>query len=253
MDLTLTTSLFPWFGNRSGLSRRMLRHLFYPRQIAVGSRVLDAGCRSGRLVEFLEEMSFQVVGVDSRPETVLRARRKRPGLDLRCATPVARLPFPEYSFDLILARDLPEYRQSLFSEEALLATAHLLSVVRPGGELVIVSRISPQWSSYPGGHLRGCLARHMGVFGSQCQVASIADPWWSKATWRWVRGRAPRWGYLTASLTVPSEARTAEQWEDIAVDAARKSAGTCCTWAEQMAPLSVGKAPLPNLSIRRAA
>lgn len=251
LDLTFTTSLFPWMGNRSGLSRRMLRHLFYPRQIAIGSRILDAGCRSGRLVEFLEEMSFQVVGVDSRPETVLRARRKRPGLDLRCASPSARLPFPEHSFDLVLARDLPEYRQSLFSPEALQATAHLLSVVRPGGELVIVSRVTPQWSNYPGGHLRGCLARHLGFFGGGIQVASIADSWWSRATWRWVRGRAPRWGYLTASFSVPREPRPTEQWEQLAAEAGWQMNDSCCSWAASQTVATPRTSPA--VPLRRAA
>ncbi len=231
MDLSLATSLPPWLMNRSGLSRRLLRHLFYPRQIACGSRVVDVGCRSGRLVEFLDEMSFEVVGIDSRPETILRARRKRPGLDLRCASPKERLPVPEQSVDLVLARDLPEYEGSLFSPEAFQATAHLLSLVRPGGELVIVSRVAPSWSTFPKRHLRGCYARHLGYFGSRIQVATISDPLVSRSTWRWVRGRQPRWGYLTASFVVPAEPCSTETWEQMAAAASWKASCGCCEWS----------------------
>jgi SAM-dependent methyltransferase len=231
VDLSLATSLPPWLMNRSGLSRRMLRHLFYPRQIACGSRVVDVGCRSGRLVEFLDEMSFEVVGIDSRPDTILRARRKRPGLDLRCASPQERLPVPEQSVDLVLARDLPEYEMSLFSPEAFQATAHLLSLVRPGGELVIVSRVAPSWSSLPYGHLRGCYARHLGYFGSRIQVATIADSLLSRSTWRWIRGQQPLWGYVTASFVVPEEPRSTETWEQMAAAASWKASCGCCEWS----------------------
>ena len=215
--------------NQSGLSRRMLRHLFLQRQLGMGARVLDAGCGSGRLIRFLNEMGLEISGFDPDLDAVSRACRRNPEIDIRFLDPGDRLPYSERSFDLVLARNLPAHRSNLAGREALWATAHLLASVIPGGELVLVLRTQPH-SSAPGGHLRSCLARHLGVFGSQITVASIADPIWSRSTWRWIRGRQPRCGYLTATIRLPLEPKSVQEWEQIAETASHWTSDSCCEW-----------------------
>lgn len=86
------------------------------------TRVLDAGCGEGVLVdEFRTRLA--IVGVDPNYSS-----------DVVTTASLAKLPYPEASFDRALCLDVLEH---LAYPEQSLALAELYRVVRPGGELLI--------------------------------------------------------------------------------------------------------------------
>lgn len=66
-----------------------------------GTRVMDAGCGTGRVAIELDRRGFAALGVDADPAMLARARAKAPELSWVEAD-LAELPGPATEFDLIL-------------------------------------------------------------------------------------------------------------------------------------------------------
>jgi len=218
-----------------GLPRRLLRHLVHVGNISIGSKVLDAGCGCGELTRFFNELSVDVSGVDESPDRITKAKSAAGYLDYACSRPAITIPFSEQSFDVVLARELPEHRGNLFSPEALRATAHLLATVRPLGCLIMLSRLEPGWSNQPGGHLQTCFQQHLECFPGVRRVSYLVDSFVDATTWKWMLGRQPRAGFITAALTISAARRSCREWEQIADQAASKYNQVCCAWSQQAA------------------
>jgi SAM-dependent methyltransferase len=92
---------------------------------------LDAACGTGRLAEFLAKRGHQVIGVDSSPDMLARARRRVPDGEFHVAE-LDRLPLPDDSADVIICAlalvHVPRLQPVL---------AEFTRVLRPGGDLVI--------------------------------------------------------------------------------------------------------------------
>jgi SAM-dependent methyltransferase len=98
-----------------------------------GDRVLDLGSASGAVTHFLSTFGCEVVGVDAEPGAVETARELFPGLRFEAAD-VARLPFPDASFDKAVAADLVEHLEDEAFAQMLAETRRVLV---PGGTLSI--------------------------------------------------------------------------------------------------------------------
>jgi len=216
-----------------GLPRRLLRHLVRIGRISIGSKVLDAGCGGGDLTRFFDELAIDVSGIDESPERIQAAKSAAGHLDYACSRASMAMPFPEQSFDVVLARELPEHRGDLFRREALRATAHLLATVRPLGCLIMISRLEPGWSNQPGGHLQTCFQQHLEWFPGVRQVSYLVDSFVDKTTWKWMLGRQPRAGFTMAALTISQTRRSSREWEQIADQAAASHNQLCCAWSHQ--------------------
>ena len=92
---------------------------------------LDAACGTGRFAEFLARRGHQVIGVDSSPDMLARARRRVPDGEFRVAE-LDRLPLPDDSADVIVCALALVHVPRL---EPVLA--EFARVLRPGGDLVI--------------------------------------------------------------------------------------------------------------------
>lgn len=100
--------------------------------------ILDAGMGPGRLCAELARRGFTVSGVDAAPEMVSAARERLPdAADRLVCAPIESLPFPDASFDAVVATGVLEYA-SLPA-----ALAELARMLRPGGTAVV---------SYPNPH-----------------------------------------------------------------------------------------------------
>lgn len=113
----------------------MVQHLLAQVGVGRGAHVLDAGCGSGRMLAYLEQLdsSLQLTGVDLAPGMVARARAHHPTRQIDEGD-LAALPYGAGHFDGVLswysvihtpAADLP------------CVVAELGRVLRPGGSLLL--------------------------------------------------------------------------------------------------------------------
>jgi SAM-dependent methyltransferase len=123
-----------WFRGRRRLLWALLRRT---GGLPAGARVLDAGCGTGRnLVE------FGGVGVDPAPEAVAACRAR--GLTDVVRAPVEALPFPDGSFDVLLAADVLEH----VGDDAA-ALRELRRVARPSARLLVTVPAHPRlWRAH---------------------------------------------------------------------------------------------------------
>lgn len=113
--------------------------------LALGRRVLDAGCGVGYGAVLLAEAGAEdVVGVDAAAAIVdVASKEERPGLSFARAT-LENLPYPDGSFDLVTCFEVIEH-----VEDAAAVVAELARVLAPGGILAISS---PNRERYPPGN-----------------------------------------------------------------------------------------------------
>lgn len=101
------------------------------------ARVLDFGCGIGRVAVAVAPHAAEVTGVDISAAMIAEARRRAAGLEgVRFeATDGRALPFPDASFDLVLAVDSFPYlvRAGVLDRQL----AELARVLRPGGDLLV--------------------------------------------------------------------------------------------------------------------
>ncbi|MGD0167460.1 MAG: class I SAM-dependent methyltransferase [Gaiellaceae bacterium] len=100
-----------------------------------GERVLDLGCATGSMADFLARSGCEAVGVDASELGVAEARRLHPELRFEVGD-VAKLPFADDSFDKALAADLSEHLE-LETLRAMFRECGRVLV--PGGTLSIHS------------------------------------------------------------------------------------------------------------------
>jgi SAM-dependent methyltransferase len=114
--------------------------------VSPGSRVLEAGSGSGRVLEYLLELGCRAVGVDFAWHALREARGRRPHLPAAVAD-VQRLPFADQAFDRVVSLGLVEH----FEEGAVAPLREHRRVLRPGGLLLLtVPRVSPlkRWNDW---------------------------------------------------------------------------------------------------------
>jgi len=116
-----------WFRGRRAVIWALLQRAGLPQR----ARVLDAGCGTGRN---LVELSFlgPSAGVDSSADAVEFCRRR--GLHGVQQAALDALPFPDASFDLLVATDVIEH---VDDDEA--ALRELRRVAAPGARLLITT------------------------------------------------------------------------------------------------------------------
>jgi len=98
-----------------------------------GRRILDAGCGSGPLFAALRDRGAVVTGFDKSAGMLELARRRLgDGADLRVADLGRPLPFPDGTFDDVIASLVLHYLEDWGP-----ALAELRRVLKPGGRLIV--------------------------------------------------------------------------------------------------------------------
>ncbi|MEU9835281.1 class I SAM-dependent methyltransferase [Streptosporangium sp. NPDC048047] len=98
-----------------------------------GRRILDAGCGSGPLSAALRDRGAVVTGFDASAKMLELARRRLgDDADLRLADLSDPLPFPDASFDDVVASLVLHYL-----EDWTAPLAELRRVLKPGGRLIV--------------------------------------------------------------------------------------------------------------------
>ena len=100
-----------------------------------GTRFLDAGCGDGALIFAAASRGAEATGVDSDPAMLAAARTRADKDGIKAAFlegRIERLPFPDASFDVVVAITV-----LCFVADAAGALREMARVLRPGGRLVL--------------------------------------------------------------------------------------------------------------------
>ena len=217
---------------RTGLPRRILRHLIFTHRIGVGSRILDVGCGRGDLVRFFNQLGFKASGIDQRYKRIAVGLRETPGLDLRDGQLNEVIPSFEDPFDLIIVRSHELYENFLFSPDVFDSTALLLSKVKAGGALVFLQKREYGSEYERTGHVGECFQKHLDHFPVECQLADFPDRILHGRTLRRYLSRRPRAGYFSATVFMDQKtSENPEKWQYIADSASMKFRVPCCIWS----------------------
>jgi SAM-dependent methyltransferase len=126
-----------WYRGRRTVLQRTIADL----QLPTPTRVLDAGCGSGRNMVELARLGT-VTGVELSRTSACLARARDAGKVLEGS--VMRMPFADDSFDLAVSLDVIEHLQ-----DDLGALGELRRVVAPGGSLLVTVPAYPWlWSGH---------------------------------------------------------------------------------------------------------
>lgn len=98
------------------------------------SRILDAGCGTGRIAGWLARRGHDVVGVDIDPVLIGYAKTDYPDVAFEVAD-LESDPLPEESFDIVVSAG--NVMGFLSSEGRLGALRNMGAATRPGGRLII--------------------------------------------------------------------------------------------------------------------
>lgn len=141
-----------WFRGRQAMVERL-----WQRHVKGPCRVLDVGCGTGHMAQWLSIRGHSVAGLDARPEGLRAMRRARPEADLVQAE-AAHLPLADASFDVVLMLDVLEH----VDDAASLKQVH--RVLRPGGWVILSVPALPWLWSYrdlAAGHRRRYTRRQL--------------------------------------------------------------------------------------------
>lgn len=116
-----------WFVARRKLFARKIRRLGLPAE----ALILDAGTSTGTNLRMLRDMGFvNAIGLDLSDNALAYCRQKE--LGILCRGDVAKTPFADATFDLVLATDIVEH-----VEDDHAALIELKRVARPGARLLV--------------------------------------------------------------------------------------------------------------------
>jgi ubiquinone/menaquinone biosynthesis C-methylase UbiE len=99
------------------------------KKLAPGSKVLDAGCGTGHYVERFRDQGFDAWGVEPADGMREAAQRRNPP-DRILNGVITSLPFPDASFDMVIAIEVFRY---LSWEDNERGFAEMMRVLKPGG------------------------------------------------------------------------------------------------------------------------
>lgn len=125
-----------WFQGRRRILDRMLARLDPP--LPPGARALDVGCGTGANGPVLAARAALSVGIDASPIPLDLGERTH---SARLRGDATALPFPDGSFDLVVALDVLEHL-----DDDAAGAAEVRRVLRPGGAaLIFVPALELLW------------------------------------------------------------------------------------------------------------
>lgn len=212
------------------IAARVLSRIVVGHRLGFGARVLLVGCGNGELASFLEDISFEVSGIDDSLASIDEARSLFPHLEFHSAHPSQPVPIELQQFDLVLVQNSGAYTGNLLGLPARLATAQLLACLKPGGHAVFVRPFGDETAG-ASQHTQDCWARHLACFPGDAHLASYTDPWFSRTTWEWLRGRSHRRGFHAVTLCLPPHVIADERWRGFASTGLLTGHAECCSVA----------------------
>jgi len=129
-------------------------------------KVIDIGCATGSLINYLREKKWQVTGVEISP--CAEYARKERGLDVR-SVPLEENNFPDSHFDALLASHLIEHLNNPMS---FLKEAY--RVLKPGGHVFITTpNINGFQAHVFKGRWRSAIFDHLYLFSNRTLIKML--------------------------------------------------------------------------------
>jgi SAM-dependent methyltransferase len=134
-----------------------------------GRRILDFGCGTGRLTDWLRARGAEVLGVDASPEMVEAARTRRPSGRFEVLES-GRIPAEDGAFDTVLSVGVLQY---FVMEASQLATisSELARVLAPGGQLVAIEQV--QYGELERGGSLGAYRSGLAAAGLRSRASAV--------------------------------------------------------------------------------
>ena len=104
---------------------------------------LDVGCGTGHHLQRYAALGYKVAGVDGSEEMLRHARTNNPGADVRHCD-VETLPFPDASFDVVVAIEVLRYLP-----DSSKTIAEMGRVLKPGGVCLVTASPLLSLNGYP--------------------------------------------------------------------------------------------------------
>jgi SAM-dependent methyltransferase len=189
----------------------VLHGRFWSRQMAgiarsSETRVLEVGCGRGESLALLHSKKIDAYGFDLGAAAQLLVPKDHYAFGSLSSA----MTFPQHHFDLVVVRPIAAFRGELSTPEHYVATANLLSCVKPGGKLVIVE---------PSQGRDGVAAQEwldrwqtqLGAFTAERSVRNYRDGlgWWLSLGFL---SSAPRLDLRTIVLTSPAQPVPRLEW-----------------------------------------
>jgi ubiquinone/menaquinone biosynthesis C-methylase UbiE len=119
------TRKFPWH-----------EFALFKQYVHSGDEVLDAGCGSGRLYEFLKKNDISYIGIDTSAELITIARKTFPEAHFSVGD-ILTLPFSDNKFNVIFCIATLHHIPGKKLREQVIKEFH--RVLRPGGYLIMTN------------------------------------------------------------------------------------------------------------------
>ncbi len=213
--------LAPFAGLRAGVSKGLLDQILLGAPLAPGAAILDADCRSGKLLRALRRLGFQAEGATRSPVDLASASRRSPDANIRLLDERGWKAFPAARFRLVIARDFLPHTGSRLEPNTLSMIAELLRLVAPGGELMLIEENAGSGS---GGHRRECALGLLGCFSSATRLSIVQDPFWKRP----MTFAAARRETVCVRLRTPDHPVSENHWQERPHQLAVASTHPCC-------------------------
>jgi SAM-dependent methyltransferase len=171
------------------------------------TRVLEVGCGRGESLVLLRARNLDAYGFDLGAAT---GPLLLPKSQYAFGSLSSAMTFPQHHFDLVVVRPTPAFRGELAIAEHYVATANLLSCVKPGGRLVIVEP-SHGRDGTPASEWLERWQKHLAAFTTSLKTTGYRDGlgWWLSFAWL---SRAQRLDLKTIVLTTPAAPVSRLEW-----------------------------------------
>lgn len=142
------------------------------KELPPGARVLDVGCGTGEYVRRLNELGFQVSGLEPAEAMRQAAIEKNPGSTILNGI-ATQIPFPDESFDFVICIEVLRYLHRSDVDQAL---GEMRRVLKPGGKmfLTMVNRYALD-GFYLAYHARKLLGGGISIAAPHCEFVTPAE------------------------------------------------------------------------------
>lgn len=146
MTMGWAAPIYDWYFPKLGLGKAFRMETLRHAALRPGERVLEVGCGTGVLTRFAAEVvgpSGEAIGIDAAPAMIVVARENAARAGSRASFQLAAietLPFPDASFDVVLASAMLHHLPPAAKEAGLKSVRRVL---KPSGRLVIADLDRP--------------------------------------------------------------------------------------------------------------